>query len=193
MQLSDVHFKIGDSTYLDEKEKEQLLESYRRLFGEIYGFDIYDSLIKLANNNKRVYNKLKNFSESYFRAQQMLDELPEQTNISLLLIFNGNILIGAGRIRILDKDTISVPDIAIGFGTEEEKREIWKMAIEFIEEQSISENFKKMYVEVPLNSPCLLIRADDLGFREDPEDVVIDSDTRTYLLNKNLERTRNAK
>jgi len=192
MELKKIHFKISDGASLDEKDKELLLESYRELFGQIYGFDIYDSLIKFTKKNKKMYNRLKEFSENYFKSQEMLEGLTEQHDISLLLIFAENILIGAGRIKVLDEETALVPDIAIGIGSEEEKRDIWKLAIQFIEEYLTEENFKKMYIEVPLTAPWLLMRADSLGFKEDPEDIVMDCETRTYLLNKDLERTRNA-
>lgn len=192
MELKKVHFKISDGASLEEKDKELLLESYRELFAQIYGFDIYDSLIKFTKKNKKIYNRLKEFSENYFKSQEMFEGLAEQSDISLLLIFAENILIGAGRIKVLDQDTALVPDIAIGIGTEEEKREIWKLALQFIEKHLTDENFKKMYVEVPLSAPWLLMRADSLGFKEDPEDIVMDFETRTYLLNKSLERTKNA-
>lgn len=193
MDFENINFRVSNKNSLSDSEKEFLLESYRELFGQIYGIDIYDSLIKLTNKNKKIYNKLKFFSENYYRSQEMLEELPEHDDLSLLLIFLEDNLIGAARIKIFDDFTALIPDVAIGIGSLEEKREIWKLAIKYIENYLLNKNYQKMYVEIPLQNPWLLIYANELGFEEDPEDIVISEETRTYLLNKKLERTKNEK
>ena len=74
----------------------------------------------------------------------------------------------------------------------EEKNEIWRLAVAYVESYLQELGFSKMYVEIPLKNPWLLYRADDLGFVESPEDVVNNEVNRTYLLNKELERTKDA-
>ena len=188
-KIEELHFAIRGNGDLNDGEKEILLEAYRELFTQMYGTDIIEAVIKKLEGKNKKNKKLAAITENYMRSIKALDIVSMSDNLSLLLIYNGeNNLIGGGRLKVLSEGVGSVPDIAINVSSVEEEREIWKRAISYIEDYFRSLGFNKMYVEIPLSHPNLLFRAQDLGFCEDPEDIVVSSSTRTYLYNKNLER-----
>lgn len=171
MELNNIKLSISDKTKLTDYEKNSLLESYRVLFTKMYGYDIiYDYLKSNSKKNNNYYT-------------DFLDD-----DLSILLIYqNDNNLIGGGRIKIIDNKIIKVVDIAINMSLESDKRDLWKIVISYIENYYRNLNYQKMYIEIPFNEPCLLIRANDLGFIESPEDISILGNNKTYILNKILE------
>lgn len=205
MELNSIKFSISNNTELTEKEQIFLLETYRKLFVKMYGSEVGDSLLKVLEaletkiktfrEFSKIYirsnNELNNMSKNYLRSVYALYEVQKNEELSLLLIRDeNNNLIGAGRLKVMDEKTASIPDIALGLGTDEEKREIWKMAVAYVERYFKGLGFEKMYIEIPLDDPFLLYRADELGFKEDPEDIVVDEETRTYLFNKTLVKNK---
>lgn len=212
MDLEKLKFIITENGDIKEENKESLLTAYKEVFKEIYGYDI-------LTEYEKAKPKLKNeqvFNDTFIKSIDVIKSVKNDKNISLLTIYNEeNDVIGFGRLKnvqevptsnplvsiinglmkkhmhIEEEKCISVPDIAILPKYNENRYEIWKKAISFIETFVTSQGYDKMYVEIPLNSP-LLFRADDLGFIEDPEDVPISVKPRTRILNKSLERNKDA-
>lgn len=191
MELEKIKFAVSSNTDLTESEKQSLLEFYKNYFQIIYGYDIISDYLKQIEENPKKRNRTT-FGDSFVDSIDVLGSVSKDDNLALLLIYGENAtLIGAGRLKKITDEFASVPDVAIGIQDEELKREIWKKAIIFAENYFLNLGFKRMYVEVPLKEPNLLIRADDLGFKENPEDIAIYGEARTYLLNKELVRNRN--
>lgn len=172
MELNNIKLSISNKK-LTDNEKNSLLEAYKILFNKMYGYDIINEYLKKSSSNTQA-----NYSINLFDLKK---------NELLLIYDKDNNLIGGGRIKEIDKKTIKVLDIAINIDNEYEKRNLWKMAISYIEKHYLNLNYKKMYIEIPLNEPCLLTRADDLGFKESPDDISILGNNKTYILNKILE------
>jgi len=172
MKLDNIKLSISNKK-LTDSEKSILLKAYKELFTNMYGYDIIQDYLSSSSS-------LKN------------DYLDIREDTRLILIYNeDDNLIGGGRIKEIDNKTIKVLDIAINHSSENEKRNLWKMVISYIEKYYTDLKYKKMYIEIPLNEPCLLIRADDLGFIESPEDISILGNNKTYVLNKMLESKDN--
>jgi len=178
MELENIRFEISNSGKLETRERLVLLSAYKELFVKIYGYDI---LTEFYKENNRIPKRVE-------KTFNVLKSVKENEDLSLILIYYGKQLIGGGRIRKLSDTKASVPDIAIEIGTDKEKREIWKMTVEYVEQYLLNNGFEKMYLEVPLKEAPLLYRAGDLGFIEDPKDI--GDDNRTYLLNKDLVRNK---
>lgn len=195
MSLNNISFAISRNAKLTEIEEDFLLEAYRKLFTKMYGQDVFDSFLSVvkrsSSNFKGKKNKIADFSENYSRALDVLELIRNDDNYELLLIYaEAETLVGAGRLRKISDTEASVPEIAIDGVNRELEIEIWKKAISFAELHFTSQGFEKMYVEIPFQEGPLLVRADELGFKEDPKDIVIGEQTRTYLLNKTLERKK---
>jgi len=169
MKLKDVRFEVESNQKLNKTEKKYILELYQELFKKMYGSDIICDYFKNLNTNK--FN--------LYDVSNLLEE-----DLSFVLIYKNNDLVGAGRIKKINKKEISIPDVAISLD-EKEQRNIWKMTISFLEDYLKKLEYTKMYVEVPLKDPFLLIRANELGFKEDPEDIKFNNNF-TYVLNKVL-------
>ena len=75
MDLEKLQFKISNNGELSVSEKEFLLEVYMNTFAQIYGIDIYDSLLKIVGKNNQLDNKIKKFSENYNKSKELFNEL----------------------------------------------------------------------------------------------------------------------
>lgn len=193
--MSNLEFKIVKSEELTEEERNTLVEAYRNLFVRIYNYDIVDSIVKVTNKDlKEVLKRgrvIKCYAENYQRALDAVSSTEESEKFDLFLIFGENgELLGGGRFYRISPNEASIPDIATVDLPLDEVREIWKQAIIFAESHFIQNGYSKMYLEIPLSEGPLLVRAIDMGFSESPEDIVTSPATRTYLLNKYLERLK---
>jgi len=211
MELSKLRFVINETGTISEEEQNYINEVYKTLFSEIYGYDILSKYLSQKENLKNDYV----FDNTYINSIDVPKSLSSD-NIALLMIYDENDkLIGAGRIKkieklstknplvevfnkllekflkSIDEKCISVPDIAISSECADSKYDIWKLAIQFLESYYMSLGYDRIYVEIPLNSP-LLLRADDLGYIEDLADIPVSDKPRTRILNKYLERTKDA-
>lgn len=74
----------------------------------------------------------------------------------------------------------------------DDSRDVWEKGITFAEEYFRDHDFERMFVEIPGKDPVLLGRAYDLGFIESI-DAVPKGEFFTYLVNKELEREKDAK
>ncbi len=212
MDLEKLKFIINENGDIKEEYKENLLTAYKEVFKEIYGYDILTEYEKKKSKLK----KEQLFNDTFIEAIDVLKSVQNDKNISLLTIYNeDNEIVGFGRLKniqevptsnplasiinglmkkhmhIEEEKCISVPDIAILPKYNENKYDIWKKTISFVEAFVASSGYDKLYVEIPLNSP-LLFRADALGFTEAPEDVPVSVKPRTRILNKSLERNKDA-
>lgn len=211
MELSKLKFVVNETGNVTEEEKTTILEVYKSLFSEIYGYDILSEYLSQKDSLK---NSLV-FKDTYVNSIDIMQSI-NMDNLSLLMVYDENDkLIGAGRLKKIEKlpskiplieifnrllekylksadeKCISVPDIAISSEYADSKYDIWKSAIQFLETYCTSLGYDRIYVEIPLNSPFLL-RADDLGYTEDPVDIPVTDKPRTRILNKYLERTKDA-
>ena len=212
MELDKLKFVLDKTGNISDEERQVLIDSYKELFIEIYGYDILSEYLKSKSN-------LKNyplFQDTFIGAIDVLKSVRENDEIDLLKIYDeNNNIVGFGRLKktypkrtknpilfmadklfekhlnVTNEHSISVPDVAIASEYQEYRYEIWKRLIAFIEDYVISLGYNKLYIEIPLNSP-LLLKADDLGFVESPEDIPVTEKPRTRILNKYLERTKDA-
>lgn len=194
MEVKNINFMISKNGEVEASEKEFLTEAYRKLFIKIYGSDIIDALVSTTKLPPKFLLQqrigLNKYVKNYTKSLNAIESVQVDENLELLLIYQGkDKLIGAARLRKINDLEASIPDIAIDDVSLEDSREIWKQAVEFAEKHFTNQGYEKMYVEVPLCDGPLLCRADDLGFQEDPNDVEI-SDAVTYLLSKELERSK---
>ena len=212
MKLDKLKFVVDEIGNISEEEKQLLIESYARLFKEIYGYDIFNEYLKEKSNLK----KSPLFQNAFIESIDILKSVSENENISLIIIYDeNNKVVGFGRLKkikkansknpiveivykilekhldLQDEKSITIPDIAILEDYNNFKYEIWKKTISFIEMYVSELGYDRLYVEIPLNSP-LLLKADDLGFIESPEDIPTIEKPRTRVLNKYLERCKNA-
>lgn len=195
MGTGSLKFVISEDASLKKEEENILIEAYRQLFIKMYNFDIIDSFINVTKTN--VLDKIKNsgfiskLAENYSRAVDALESVKNNDNLILFLIYNENSeLLGGGRLLKLGNNEGSVPDIAITDLPLDESRDVWQKAVLFAESFFQSKGIDIMYLEVPLSEGPLLGRSSLMGFSESPEDIVTNETTRTYLLNKNLERVK---
>ncbi|MBE6156821.1 MAG: hypothetical protein E7161_03650 [Firmicutes bacterium] len=191
MKLSGLKFVIRTNDELSEKEKDYLIDVYHKLFINIYGNDFVDAFSYVTKTNaKELINEtydVKILATNYNKAKDLLDNLKEDANSELLLIYiNENNLIGSALIKRMDSVNSIVPYITLDGVDKDLEREIWKKTVSFIEKYLNNLGFQKMYLEIPLKEGPLLIRAKELGFKEDLEDILVE-DVYTYILNKNLE------
>lgn len=198
MELSKVSFEVNKKAYITKEERDFLVEAYRKLFMKIYGCDMLEILSSFTRTSytKLFKNKksLQRYAENQIMALNVIESVENDENLDLLVIRDDEgKLIGGGRLRRISDTEASIPDIAIDGVVSKEQREIWRQAVIFAEEYFRSLGYEKMYVEIPLQDGPLLGRAGQLGFVEDPKDIPTTDATRTYLLNKTLERVQDAK
>jgi len=186
MKLKKLEFKIVQNLEMTRPEKEYLIEAYHQLNIVLYGYDLVDSYEIVTQSGADKKEVLK-YAINYSKSLELLEEVNKNANLELLIIYYDNKLVGASRLKRIDEDNAKVLDVALNGLNKEEKRGVWKQTIMFVENYFTNLGYKKMYVEIPLKENALLIRADDLGFRESPEDIVVDKDVNTYILNKTLE------
>ena len=196
MGMGSLKFVVSEDVCLKIEEEKVLIESYRQLFIKMYNYDIVDSFIKVTKSD--VLDKVKKnkfiskLAENYSRAIDALEAVRNNDNFLLFLIYNeDNELLGGGRLLKLEDNEGSVPDIAITDLPLDEMRNIWQNAVLFAESFFQNKGIDKMYLEIPLSEGALLGRASLMGFNESPEDIVTKETTRTYIVNKNLERIKN--
>ena len=113
MKLDNIKLSISIKK-LTDSEKSILLKAYEELFNNMYGYDIIQDYLSSSSS-------LKN------------DYLDTREDTRLILIYNeDDNLIGGGRIKEIDNNTIKVLDIAINHSSENEKRNLWKMVNSYI-------------------------------------------------------------
>lgn len=192
MELQNIKFTIFNNGRLSDEERNFLIEAYRKLFVKMYGLDVVDSFLKVtkedSNDIANINSKVRKMAKNYERAQEALNEVFENPNLELLLIYSDNNLIGGGRLNRINSTDASLLDIVIETGDTLFDRNIWKCAVSFVEGYFIDNGFKKMYLEIPFQEGPLLYRADDLGFRENPNDIKVLEESVTYVLFKDLGR-----
>lgn len=212
MDLEKLKFVINSDGNITKEEEHELNLCYKEYFKEIYGYDILSDYEK---EKKHLKNDLV-FQEAFIYSIDVLKSVKEDKNLSLVTIYdNDNNIVGFARLKVIKEreinnpiikvannllekhlnmtieKCISIPDIAISNEYNQEKYDIWKKTVEFIESVVTKKGYERLYVEIPLNSP-LLFRADNLGFNEAPEDIPISTIPRTRILNKSLERNKDA-
>ena len=194
MALTELTFEINKSGLLKETEKEILIEAYRELFIKMYGFDMFDSLIKVIDNSaKEVFERSEENQQlaiNYLKAVTAIESVSEDDNLELFLVYENDNLIAGGRLLKKDNNTANIIDIAIIKEKIKDEKIICNLIIKKIEEYFINLGFDKMYLEVPLKDIKLLKLASELGFVEDPEDIMVDEEVYAYVINKKLERAK---
>lgn len=210
MDLEKLKFAINKDGIVTKDEENMLLLCYQELFKEIYGYDILTKY--LQDKEKRKKGLL--YQDAFVSSIDVLKSVKENKNLSLVIIYDeNNNVVGFARIKEIDykvsnnpfiapfealvdkylpkEKCLSIPDIAISKKFINQKNEIWQKTVNLIEQFAISKGFDRLYVEIPLNS-TLLLKADDLGFIESPEDIPTSEKPKTMILNKYLERQKNA-
>ena len=175
----DLNFTIKTYDDLDFETKKILVEIYHSYYEGVYGIDAFDAFLKVTNLKADYYkNKIDLINEYTNNYQRALNAFNDDT--TLILIYKDNHLLGASRIiknRVLDVVFYEL--------NKEEKRRYWQEVIIYIEGFLRKKKFKKMYIEIPLKEGPLLVRANELGFVEDVDDIAGFEEV-TYTLNKDL-------
>ena len=169
MNLKNIQFKVKKNTNLDNSDKKFLFETFRMLFNKKYGYDLIDEYFKTDCDNTFSLT-LKNV----------------KNNNDLICIYDNDILKGGAIVNYISKNEIDLLDIAIDGYTEEEKREVWKLTVDFALKYFKKLGYKKIYLEIPVKDPFLLVRANDLGFKEDDTLDISYDETIIYLYSKEL-------
>jgi len=185
---------INESTDLSKLEKNLLIEWYRIYFSKLDGADELDSFLKvIETTSNEIDDKIIVVNNTnYKKAKILVDNLFNNPNENLLLIYENNKIIGAGRIITENSEIVRTMEILFETNIPY-KRDIWIKAIEFIENYYKAKDFKKTYLEIPFYEGPLLYRAKDMGYIEDEVDIDISKYSKTYILNKNLEGKKNVK
>lgn len=193
MSLNEVKFVVNRTGELNKDEEELLINTYNNLFIKIFGYDMYESYLKIINSNikKPSNSKLQKFAQNYTKSLNILESVKNNDNFTLLMIYLENKLIGFGRMKVINNKEVSVPDIAIVDDLEDIEKDIWQKALKFVENYFTRLGFHKMYVEVPINDVGKLTKTINLGFKEDPDDIEVSEEANKYVLNKILERKIN--
>ncbi len=166
-------------TKLETKEKDKISEAYRKYHEYIYGPDYFDAFLKVTNSKSNDYkNKkelLKDLGTNYYEALNIVND----DSVLYLCIYNNSSLVAFSRIKnsfILDIVNI---DISI-----KELRTIYKEIITFIEKYLINKKYNKVYLKIPRIDGPLLIRSQELGYKEDSSLI----NNKEYIVSKELER-----
>lgn len=168
--------------YLRDSEKKELLSIYYDYYKKVNNLDIFDSFLKVTNGKIQEYIDDKELINKTINAKLTLKALNDLQN-SYLLIKNDGIIIGTGRVNMLD-NVGYVFEVAFKSDCKE-KNDIWKQAISFLEEYFYEKKCSKIFLYIPFNQGSLLYRADELGFKENPDDIK--NDDEFYMLSKILE------
>ena len=187
--MENLRFEISNDGKLEAEEQDFLINIYRDLFTKIYNTNVFDYFYKRLKVFLSAADYFDIAAENYERAVSAIKSA-QQDNIDLLLIYYEEKLIGGARMRMINETEASIPEIALANISEDIKESIWKEVIKFSENYFTDLGFDKMYLEIPLEDEQLLIKALDLGYMEDPEDIVTTSAIKTFLLNKKLERNK---
>ena len=176
----NLNFTIKTYDELTKRTRDILIESYRKYYESIYGIDAFDAFLKVTKRESNLFDNkitsIKKYSNNYLRALNAIKE-----DIVLILFYNSEgDLIGSSRV-IKNR----VIDVVFNNLSKKEEREYWQEVIKFIEKELKKNKYKKMYIEIPLKEGPLLVRANNLGFIEDPNDIVIGKEI-TYTLNKDI-------
>ena len=190
MVLKNINFEINKNGLLKEKEKEILIDAYRELFIKLYGFDMFDSLIKvIASNAKEVYEsneENQHLAVNYSKAVDVIENIKNNDDTELFLVYEDENLIAGGRLQRKDSTSANLLDIALVRERIIDEKTTYKFIIQNAEDYFKKLNYKKMYLEVPLKDIKLLKVVTDLGFVEDPKDIIISPEVYTYIFNKNI-------
>lgn len=193
MKFSIIDFIINKKKELTEKEINLLIEAYRLYLSKLYGKDELDSFLEVINKTSdKVKNNidiLEDKSKNLKKAKNII-QTTISNDIDMILIYKFKRLIGMARVEKNDAD-IRILDVVFYKLDNNRERKIWVETIKYIE--NYYNNFRKIYLEIPYYEGPLLYRAKDLGYEENPEDIIISKDTKYYILNKSLERVNNDK
>jgi len=188
--LSSLDFDLKYINELNEFEKDFLIESYYKLFIKMYGNDIVDTFSYIVKRStKELIDKksdLKLFAKNYKNAIELLKPKNNPNN-KLLVIYLNKKIVGSAYLKRINDDICSIPFVSINVEDKEIEREIWKDSVSFSIQYLKKSGYKKMYLEIPLKEGPLLVRASELGFKEDPNDILVDEETYTYILSLDLE------
>lgn len=194
MDFNNLKMTINDDGFLTPEENNTLQKAYYELYTRMYGKDLSTSLIEVLKlkDSQPMKSKLLGISENYKMANKTLTEINpnfKKDHLNMLMVYEKNKLIAAARIKNLDSDIVSIPDVVFMIPSPLIS-DLWLQMLGYLENYFRTLNYKKIYIEVPLNNPFLLKECFNRDYQEDPEDIVVSEGTRTYLLNKNLERKR---
>ena len=194
MDFNNLKMTLNDDGFLTPEENNALLKAYYELYTRMYGKDLPTSLIEVLKlkDSQPMKSKLLGISENYKMANKTLIEIKpnlKKNHLNMLMVYEKNHLIAAARIRNLGNDIVSIPD-AVFMIPSQLTSALWLQMLEYLENYFRTLNYKKIYIEVPLNDPFLLKGCFNRDYQEDPEDIVVSEGTRTYFLNKSLERKR---
>jgi len=193
MKFSVIDFIVNKKQELTKKEINLLIEAYRVYLSKLNGKDELDSFLEVINktSDKVIKNidVLEDKDKNFKKAKNIV-EATISSDIDMVLIYRFKRLIGMARIEKNDTD-IRVLDVVFYKLDKNKERKIWANTIKYIE--NYYNNYRKIYLEIPYYEGPLLYRAKDLGYEENPEDIIISKDTKNYILNKELGRKDNDK
>ena len=188
MELGDLKFSIKDNT--DIVDEETIRKAYHNLFLNMYGMDLIESVAFISQTREDEILKHVNkngYADNSIRVNKLIDEIKNNSNNKLLYIYLNNYLIGVARILRIDALTARVKEVALISLDINIMRDVWMNAILHVQKYLLENGYKKMYLEIPLKEGVLLRKSYEMGFIENPKDIVVDDLVYTYVLNKTLE------
>lgn len=159
-------FIIKKYEELDLWERKIVQEYYYNYYNELYGTLIFSSFFAVTkvSNDELKENVLKKITKGK----------------KIILLSNSNNTIeGCGIINELTLEDIIIRN---------DDKEKWFSLVNFVEEYFLQKRYKKMYLKIPTKFSFHLLRASELGFKEDEKDI---NNSREYILNKVLKEEVN--
>jgi hypothetical protein len=178
-------FAASSFNKLDEDLKEYLFSLYYEYYKKTYGNDPMDVFLKVTKTN--INNYIMHIKDTTINYKNVIKDLSD--DIIVMLIYDSKLnLIGCSRIKEKDSD-VRVLDIVFDNLGKIIERKNWVEVVAFLENFYKSRGYNKMYLNIPLKDGPLLVRANELGFKENPDDIEIDA--KTYVLNKLIGSKKN--
>ena len=161
------------SNTIKEVNREELINLYYKYFILLNGYDKMDAFLKVTNDkishylDKDIYKDATN----YKKAVKLVNSLNNKNNY--LFIYNNNMLVGLARLEE-NKNNLRILELITD-------TKIYKKVLQYLEKYSKNNNYKKIYLEIPINDIKLLIDSVKLGYIE--EDI---TSKNKYIVNKDI-------
>lgn len=155
--------------------REELIGLYYKYFILLNGYDRMDAFLKVTNTtiDNFIDKDIYKFATNYKKAVDFVNNLSNKYDY--LFVRQSNKLVGLLRF----KETKSY--IRIYEFTCDDK--LYNKVLKYLDKYCKEKNYKKIYLEIPINDIKLLIRSNKMGYIEDNNDL---HDEKKYVVNKEI-------
>lgn len=183
MRYKFVFNKNGIFTSTDKKI---LINSYQNYFAKIYGNDLVDLFLHVANlDHKYLKNReiLEKYSDNYKIIEEMFKTIETDKLTELLCIYDKEYnLVAMGRLIQKNRREIYLKELIFNEEYQDNYRDLWVNFIKDLQIKLARRGYHKLYLEIPFYEGPLLIRANELGYKEDIDNIV----EKVYIVNKKI-------